>query len=127
MITEEKSEAIISSLAEHGNDCAENSPLSERFSPILIGDVLEKMDKMGKSVNFYLGGTTYNDQLIHLWARCGKMNLSLQSILEGAEWENKKKNGFICFDEVDGSPQPIQVLTSPASELFEFLDTFTKF
>lgn len=60
-----------------------------KMGPIKIGDVLEKIDKTVGGLNYYyyIGQTTYNEELIHLWSRCGELTLSLQEICEASGWE----------------------------------------
>ena len=118
MITKEKSEAIIKSLTNEIPDiCPECGASFERG--ILIGDVLEKFDR-DKWTEAGNDAVIAEIGLLSAWKACGSLSISLQSILSGAKWEKKE----IDQNEV-GDIIKREVLSSPASELFEMLDTFT--
>ena len=76
--------------------------------PVLIGDVLEKIDR-GVSGMPYI-------PLLNLWGKCG-FDSSLQQILAEAEWHHKP--GF--HDEAEGWVNGVVYAKSPAADLFTFL------
>lgn len=88
-----------------------------KFQPVYIMEVLSKIDKKVGGRNYYIGQTTYNDELIHLWSRCGELTQSLQEIIEESGWECK-----LVAQESDTSIRKVEILTSPeANALFSFL------
>jgi len=99
--------------------------------PITIGTVLEKIDKTVGGRNYYAGQTTYNDELIHLWSRCGELTESLQQIVEASGWERVRLYAPLLSTTFEGEPvtkapsiaiQDVEVLKSPeANALFSFL------
>jgi len=88
--------------------------------PITIGHVLSKIDKTVGGRNYYIGQTTYNDELIHLWSRCGELTQSLQEIVEASGWEEY----IVEFNDPEGGKcaEGFTQLKSPeANALFSFL------
>lgn len=92
--------------------------------PIYIGNVLSKIDKAVGGCNYYIGLNTYNDELIHLWSRCGKLTQSLQEIIKASGWKSEYVGREICTEHNCNycHCEKYQVLTSPeANALFSFL------
>ena len=96
--------------------------------PIMLGDVLEKID----ALEVVLPGKETVHVLAAHWKACGtpknpSIKKSLQTILSEAEWEylcpDCKSLGHGCCPE-GGGKASMEVLKSPAKELFEFLYTF---
>lgn len=110
--------------------CSAPSPCSLEFikEDILIGDVLGKIAEVQKSMHT----KTYLDFLF-AWKECG-FTRSLQEIVEESGWEEgwtgvaefraDKKTGVV--EKMYENKQPlkvVQLLKSPALELFQFLDS----
>lgn len=84
---------------------------------ILIGDVLERIDEVIGGRNSYVGQTSYCDELLHLWAKCG-FTKSIQEIVEESGYENVSD---LVYRE-SGENVNIGKLKDPStSALIEFL------
>lgn len=84
--------------------------------PVLIGDVLQKIDEVRGGMNYYVGGTTYSEELIRRWAQCGVLTLSLNEVAESS--------GYFVYTDIEKFECTECTLRDPhARALFEYLFT----
>jgi len=137
-LTRQEVEGLIERLDPHANKCdyckydGKVTPFCEYCGceyprGVTIRHVLSKIDKKVGGRNYYIGQTTYNEELIHLWSRCGEITQSLQETIEESGYHIVKTSECedpncratdSCFSIRNSS----LVLTSPeANALFSFL------
>lgn len=114
-LTRQEVEAVVEMLQEK-DECMDPRYCvvckRRRNTQITIGHTLSRIDKTVGGRNYYIGQTTYNDELIHLWSRCGELTQSLQEIVD--------TSGYMIYTDLVYAE--LMVLKSPeANALFSFL------